>query len=92
MTTVSIASVGLCAHYSPAGNWAFELALGIATRRDVRLNVFYFLDDPFDPEDRAGEALTPEERARMIVDRERELRLYFDERAGDYLDVSCTAA
>jgi hypothetical protein len=87
MTTVSIASVGLCAHYSPPGDWAFELALAIATRRGVRLNVFYFLDDPFDPEDRAGEDLTSEDRARMIVDRERELRLYFDARAGEYLDV-----
>jgi hypothetical protein len=87
MTTVSIDSVGLCAHYSPPGDWAFDLALRIARRRGVRLNVFYFLTDPFDPEARARQTPSRDELIQMIVDRERELRMYFDERAGDYLDV-----
>lgn len=87
MTTVSIDSVGMCAHYSKAGDWAFDYALGVAQRRDVRLNVFYFFADPFDPSDSTGRDLRGEERERLIIERERELRLYYDERAGDYLDV-----
>ena len=87
MTTVSIDSVGLCAHYSPPGDWAFDLALRIAERRGVRLNVFYFLADPFDPEAKTQRPPSREELIQLIVERERELRMYFDERAGDYLDV-----
>jgi hypothetical protein len=87
MTTVSIDSVGLCAHYSPPGDWAFDLALHIAERRDIRLNVFYFLADPFDPKARTQRPPSREELIQLIVDRERELRMHFDERAGDYLDV-----
>lgn len=87
MTTLSIDSVGLCAHFSPQGNWAFEFALNLARRRHVRLNIFHFLTDPFDPNDHTGEGLTPDERAQLIVERERELRFVYEDALGEYLDA-----
>jgi len=85
MTTLSVDAVGLCAHFSTQGDWAFDYAFALAKRREVPLNVFHFLEDPFDPEDTTGKGLSPEERARLIVDRERELRFRYEEKLGDFL-------
>jgi hypothetical protein len=51
------------------------------------LNVFHFLEDPYNPTDTGARSLSKSERARLAIERERELRLYYDKRAGDYLDV-----
>jgi hypothetical protein len=51
------------------------------------LNVFHFLEDPYDPTDIEARILSRTERAKLAIERERELRLYYDKRAGDYLDV-----
>jgi len=85
MTTLSIDTVGLCAHFSPQGDWAFEFALTLARRREVQLNIFHFLADPFDPTDRTGRYLQPDDRARLIIERERDLRFRYEDRLGDYL-------
>ena len=87
MTMVSVEAVGFCAHYSKQGDWAFDLALKIAKRKGLQLNVFHFLRDPFDPSDRTGEGATREELERILIEKEKELRLYYDERIGDYLKV-----
>jgi hypothetical protein len=87
MTSVSINAVGFCAHYSTVGDWAFDYALALSRQRSVQLNVFDFLTDPYDAADTGPDYLSPEERVALAVWRERELRLYYDERAGDYLDV-----
>jgi len=87
MAVISLDAVGFCAHYSEAGDWAFDFALELSRQRNVQLNVFHFLSDPYDPDDNAADKLTREERARLVIQRERELRFYYDERAGDYLDV-----
>jgi hypothetical protein len=87
MTVTTMNSVGFCAHYSKQGDWAFDFALELARRNALQLNVFHFLADPYDPGDRTGEGLSPEGRRQLIIDRERELRLYYDARLGDYLEA-----
>jgi hypothetical protein len=87
MSTLTVRAVGFCAHYSPAGDWAFDFALGLARARGLRLNVFHFLVDPYDPEARPPRGLSREQRAARAVRLERDLRLYYDPRLGDYLDA-----
>jgi hypothetical protein len=80
-------AVGFCAHYSRQGDWAFDYALELSRSHGVQLNVFHFLADPYDPNAVSPKYLTKSGLNRLIVQRERELRMYYDERAGDYLDV-----
>ena len=87
MPVITLEAVGFCAHYSEAGDWAFDFALELSRQRNMPLNVFHFLSDPYNPEDHTVDNLTREEKARLAIKRERELRFYYDERAGDYLDV-----
>jgi len=87
MTTQGLYAVGFCAHYSQQGDWAFEYALRLSEAHSLQLNVFHFLSDPYDPTDDTGANLSAEEREKTAIDRERELRLYYDKRAGDYLNV-----
>lgn len=87
MTVPRLRAVGFCAHYSRAGDWAFDYALRLSRLHGLQLNVFHFLTDPYDPADEGPGRMSKEERAKLIVERERELRMYYDERAGDYLDV-----
>jgi hypothetical protein len=87
MVFPTLNAVGFCAHYSRQGDWAFDAALRVSREHHMRLNVFHFLADPYDPTDNYAEQLTRAERAQLAIEREKELRLYYDERAGDYLDV-----
>ena len=87
MSTFAVRAIGFCAHYSRQGDWAFDFALSLARSRALRLNVFHFLVDPYDPEARPPAGLTRGERAALAVRLERDLRLYYDPRLGDYLDA-----
>ena len=87
MTLPRLNAVGFCAHYSLEGDWAFDYALSLSRLHAIRLNVFHFLTDPYDPDDAPPNYLSKDQRTRLIVDRERELRMYYDSRAGDYLEV-----
>jgi len=49
--------------------------------------VFHFLSDPYDPRDDTSQRLTGVARTRLAIEREKELRLYYDDRAGEYLEV-----
>lgn len=80
-------AVGFCAHYSKQGDWAFDLALELSKAHNVKLNVFHFLTDPFDPTDTRAMDLSPSELKKLAIAEEKKLRLYYDERAGEYLDV-----
>ena len=80
-------AVGFCAHYSKQGDWAFDLALELSKAHNVKLNVFHFLADPFDPDDTRAMDLSPAELKKLAIAEEKKLRLYYDERAGEYLDV-----
>jgi hypothetical protein len=87
MTIPTLNAVGFCAHYSPAGDWAFDYALGLSKRHGIQLNVFHFLVDPYDPDATPPRHLSRIELEALAVEKERELRLYYDDRAGDYLEV-----
>jgi len=87
MAIPTLNAVGFCAHYSEQGDWAFDYALKLSRSHSVQLNVFHFLSDPYGEEDQAIERLHSEERARLAIQKEKELRMYYDNRAGDYLDV-----
>ena len=87
MTIPTLNAVGFCAHYSDEGDRAFDYALRLTRMHDIRLNVFHFSADPYDPTDEPPTHLSREELAEFIVERERELRMYYDSRAGDYLEV-----
>jgi hypothetical protein len=87
MTTLRLNAVGFCAHYSKQGDWAFDYALRLSRLHGIQLNVFHFLSDPYDPEDLSPTGLSHGELTRLVIDRERELRMYYDDRAGDYLKV-----
>lgn len=87
MTIPTLNAVGFCAHYSEQGDWAFDYALDLSRIHGVRLNVFHFLTDPYDPAAAPQAGLSRAELSKLVVDRERELRMYYDGRAGDYLEV-----
>jgi hypothetical protein len=87
MTMTSVYAVGYCAHYSRQGEWAFDLALDLARRRRLPLKIFHFLADPYDPGDHVAESLDRQQRERLAIERERELRLYYDDKLGDFLEA-----
>lgn len=87
MAIPTLNAVGFCAHYSDQGDWAFDYALQLSRLHKIRLNVFHFLSDPYNPDDKSIDSTSGEERAQLAIERERELRLYYDKRAGDYLEV-----
>jgi len=80
-------AVGFSAHYSKQGDWAFDFALQLSKRFQVQLNVFHFLKDPYDPKDTWPENLTHSELEKLAIAEEKKLRLYYDQRAGEYLYV-----
>ncbi len=87
MTVPSINAVGYCAHYSRIGDHAFDVALQIASDHGLQLNVFHFLIDPYDRAQAPLELYTRQDLAQLVLERERELRLYYDDKAGDFLEV-----
>jgi hypothetical protein len=87
MAIPTLNAVGFCAHYSQQGDWAFDYALELSRQHKVKLNVFHFLSDPYHPDDDSVGQLSRHERDKLAIEREKELRLYYDKRAGDYLDV-----
>jgi hypothetical protein len=87
MTTTAIDNVGFCAHYSPQGDWAFDFALALARRHRRQLNIFHFLSDPYAAVYQGLDSLSPLARKQVLIDRERQLRFYYDTRLGDYLEA-----
>jgi hypothetical protein len=88
MTVKRLSGVGYCARLSRVGDWAFEFALRLAQRHDMRLNVFFFPDPPYRvhaARGRHGERLHLAEKEEIEL--ERRVRLYYDERLGDFLNV-----
>ena len=88
MTVQEIKGVGLCANLTQVGDWALAVALECAVRHRVQLDIFFFPSSPFDahpPRGRYGES-TPLSR-RESIELERQMRLYYDSRLGNYLEV-----
>jgi hypothetical protein len=86
MTVPAIRAVGFCPHRpSQQGQWAFEYALSLARSNGLQLDVLLFLADPFAfPREPAAPR---EKRRALAVELEREARLHFEDKLGDFLDV-----
>ena len=86
MTTVGINDVGLCAHFSEKGDWAFDFAFALARQSKCQLNIFYFLRSPYekynDPP-RKGRKIDE----KILIATDRKLREYYDKCLGEYVDV-----
>ena len=89
MTTPRIEKIGLVAHFSQPGDWAFETALAIARRRDAVLNIFSFLESPYEASlDVAPGDIPPKAYDdALLIQKDRELREYYDERLGDFVEA-----
>jgi len=88
MTVKRLSGVGYCARLSPVGDWAFGYALRLAQRQDVRLNIFFFPTPPcrtHAARGRQGERLHVGEKEKIEL--ERWVRLYYDDRLGDFVNV-----
>jgi len=80
-------AVGFSAHYSEQGDWAFDFAIWLSKTYNLQLNVFHFLKDPYNPNDTWPQHLSPSELEKLAIEEEKKLRMYYDERAGEYLNV-----
>jgi hypothetical protein len=88
MTVRRLSGVGYCASFSPVGDWAFEFAFGLARRYEIRLNIFFFPHFPFKKHatrGRRGERLLMGEKEKIEL--ERRVRLYYDDKLGDFVNV-----
>ena len=88
MTVRRLNGVGYCASLSPVGDWAFEFALGLAGRYDVRLNIFFFPDfscKEHATRGRRGERLLIGGKEKIELDHR--VRQYYDDRLGDFVNV-----
>lgn len=88
MTRQGIRGVGYCARRTRTGDWAFEYAFDLARRTETRLNIFFFPSPPCRPHfrrGRRGELVKLSDAEAIAL--ERDTRLYYDTRLGDYLDV-----
>ncbi len=87
MAVLAFNAVGFAAHYSKQGDWAFDYALKLSEKSGMQLNVFHFLSDPYDPYDTDYKKMDPKKVEDIAVQKEKELRIYYDKRAGEYLKV-----
>ncbi len=86
MTTPGIKAIGYCVNYSKQGEWAFSLALDLARRNGLQLNIFCFVSDPYDKGDDKQPPHAAVDEA-SLIEMEKLMRLHYDERLGDYLDA-----
>lgn len=87
MAIQTLNAVGFCAHYSEQGDRAFKYALKLSQKFGIKLNVFHFLSDPYVENDNKLKGLPKDEIERIAIAKEKDLRLYYEEMAGEYLDV-----
>jgi hypothetical protein len=89
MTILNVEKIGLVADYSERGDWAFDLAFSLTKIRNLHLNIFHFLESPYDvPIDIIPSDIPMKEYdGNEIVSLDRKLREYYDGKLGDYVDV-----
>lgn len=88
MTRASLKAVGFCAWRTEVGDRALDYALSLARRHGIRLDIFIFPSAPTVPHPsrgRHGERL--EDTEVDVVELERQVRLYYEDRLGDYIEV-----
>jgi hypothetical protein len=83
--------IGFCSHYSRQGDWAFDYAFGLAKAKDLQLSIFHWLESPyryrrdFVYDEELGKVVPITDELR--VKKELELREYYDDRLGDFVNV-----
>lgn len=87
MTMIQIKSIGFCSHFCERGDRAFEWALSFARRQMLQLNIFRFSTHPYSDLQAKRSADPQMTVSQDPVALEKELRLYYEERCGDYVDV-----
>jgi hypothetical protein len=89
MTTPSIEKIGLVYDFSQPGDWALSAALRVARTRRAALNVYDFLESPYEVPHDVAPADLPVSRydSATLVRKERELRELFEDRLGDFEEV-----
>ena len=88
MTVQSLKGVGCCARLDTVGDWAFDVAFSLARQHGVVLNVFFFPEpcgEAHPPHGRRGELLDLSDQAKVKL--EKKVRLYYEDRLGDFLEV-----
>ncbi len=86
MTTIGLDSIGLCAHFSEKGDWAFDFAFSLAQKNKCQLNIFYFLRSPYEKySDPPGQGRKMDDK--ILIATDRKLREYYDKCLGEYVDV-----
>lgn len=88
MPRARLKAVGFCAWMNEIGDRAFRYALDLAKRHHTQLDIFIFPCFPCLPHERRGRAgelfdMSEEE----MIEAEKEVRLYYDDRLGDYLEA-----
>lgn len=88
MTRARLKAVGFCAWMNEVGDRAFRFALDLARRHHAQFDIFIFPSlpsVPHAPRGRSGERFAiPDE---LAIETEKQVRLYYDELLGDYLDA-----
>ena len=88
VTVQDLNGVGYCARLDKVGDWAFYVALSLGRRHDVVLDVFFFPEpcgEAHPPHGRRGELLDLSDEAK--VELEKRVRLYYEDRLGDFVEV-----
>jgi len=88
MTVQAIRGIGYCARMTRSGDWAFDYSLDLAARFDVRLDIFFFptpTSRPHPSRGRHGELAEVSEDQKIQM--EKEVRLYYDQILGDFVNV-----
>jgi hypothetical protein len=86
VTIVPINNIGLCAHFSTKGDWAFDFAFALTRTHRCQLNIFYFLRSPYERYvEPPGEGRKIDDQ--ILVATDRKLREYYDKCLGEYVDV-----
>ena len=89
MTTPRVEKIALVSHFSMIGDWAFDAALQLGRARQTALNIYYFLESPFDfPRDMAPADLEVSEcDVPTLNAHERKVREHFEDQLGDFVEV-----
>jgi len=88
VTVQNLKGVGYCARLDTVGDWAFNVALSLARRHNIVLDVFFFPEpcgEAHPPHGRRGELLRLSDEAKIEL--EKGVRLYYDDRLGDFVEV-----
>lgn len=88
MTRARLTAVGFCAFLDESGDRAFQFALDLARRHHAQFDIFifpFFPNVPHPPRGRRGELYEISDEA--AVEAEKQVRFYYDEKLGDYLDA-----